>query len=433
MTNLDDYYGRLFTKNTLPEVLKENVKSMPAMIKKNDDYYCQRCASKIGQEASLPNGDYYCRECLVFGRLTSSEKLYYMPQKSFPTKDYLNWQGKLTDLQAEVSKKLLAATEEKINSLVHAVTGAGKTEMIYPLVSRHLKKGQSVALVSPRIDVCRELYNRFSRDFSCPISLLHSDSKPYKRSPLVVATVHQLFKFYQAFDLIIIDEVDAFPFVDNDSLYNAVSNSLKEEGLTIFLTATSTDKLEREVSKKRLRKIDLSRRFHANPLIVPKPLWLSHLRENIVKGKLPQKLQQKIKKQAKSAFPLLIFIPDIVLGKQLLGVIKSYFPKEIIGFVSSLSEERLAIVDDFRQGKIRILITTTILERGVTFPCVDVFVLLSNHKLYSKSSLVQIAGRVGRSSERPTGELLFFHDGLNLNIKKAIKEIKTMNQKGGFK
>ncbi|MBJ8325679.1 DEAD/DEAH box helicase [Streptococcus pacificus] len=432
MTNLDDYYGRLFTQNTLPEIAREHVESMPAMEKRSGVFYCRRCRSKADHEATLPNGDYYCRECLVFGRLTSSEKLYYLPQKPFLEKDYLNWQGKLTDLQAEVSKKLLEATKEKVNSLVHAVTGAGKTEMIYPIVSSYLKTGRSVALVSPRIDVCRELHQRFSRDFSCPISLLHSASEPYQRTPLVVATVHQLFKFYQAFDLIIIDEVDAFPFVDNDSLYQAVTNALKEDGLTIFLTATSTDKLDREVAKKRLRKVDLSRRFHANPLVVPKPLWLSQLRENIVKGKLPQKLQQKIKQQAKTTFPLLVFIPDIVLGKQLLEVMKSYFPQETIAFVSSLSEDRLAIVDDFRQGKVRILITTTILERGVTFPCVDVFVLLANHKLYSKSSLVQISGRVGRSSERPTGDLFFFHDGLTISIKRAIKDIKLMNRKGGF-
>lgn len=68
--------------------------------------------------------------------------------------------------------------------------------------------------------------------------------------------------------------------------------------------------------------------------------------------------------------------------------------------------------------------TTTILERGVTFPCVDVFVLLANHKLYSKSALVQIAGRVGRSVERPTGELLFLHDGTTKAMQKPSQKSK---------
>ena len=76
--------------------------------------------------------------------------------------------------------------------------------------------------------------------------------------------------------------------------------------------------------------------------------------------------------------------------------------------------------------------STTILERGVTFPCVDVFVVSANHRLYSKSALVQISGRVGRAKERPTGELLFLHDGKTKAMARAIREIKEMNTKGGF-
>ena len=79
--------------------------------------------------------------------------------------------------------------------------------------------------------------------------------------------------------------------------------------------------------------------------------------------------------------------------------------------MSSKTENRLEIVEKFRKQELSILVTTTILERGVTFPCVDVFVLLANHRLYTKSALVQISGRVGRAAERPTGELLFLHDG----------------------
>ena len=72
------------------------------------------------------------------------------------------------------------------------------------------------------------------------------------------------------------------------------------------------------------------------------------------------------------------------------------------------------------------------MERGVTFPCVDVFVVEANHRLFTKSSLIQIGGRVGRSMDRPTGDLLFFHDGLNDSIKKAIKEIQMMNKEAGL-
>ena len=128
----------------------------------------------------------------------------------------------------------------------------------------------------------------------------------------------------------------------------------------------------------------------------------------------------------------MLFAPEIKTGQKLASVLEKRFPDEIISFVSSQTENRLDIVEGFRNKDITILVSTTILERGVTFPCVDVMVVQANHRLYTSSSLVQIGGRVGRSMERPTGDLLFFIEGSNRAIEKAIAEIKTMNQEAGY-
>lgn len=432
MENLDNYYGRLFTENQLSTTLKKHAQCLPAMEKVNHHYVCNRCGSKISSQDKLQTNRYYCRECLVFGRNISNNQLYYFPQQTFPTLKSLVWKGELTPYQAEVSKGMLKGIAAKQDLLVHAVTGAGKTEMIYQSVAKIIDSGGCVCIASPRIDVCLELYKRLSRDFSCPITLLHGDSEPYKRAPLIIATTHQLLKFYQAFDLLIIDEVDAFPFVDNKMLYHAVDNAVKNSGRKIFLTATSTDALDKKVKKGSLTKLHLARRFHANPLVVPQKIWLSGVLTKMKKKKMPTKLIVLLKKQRQTKYPLLIFFPNIEQGQAFTQILQTYFPEEKIAFVSSKTENRLEIVEKFRQKELSILVTTTILERGVTFPCVDVFVLLANHKLYTKSALVQISGRVGRASERPTGELLFLHDGATKDMQKAIAEIKTMNKKGGF-
>ncbi|CIV75972.1 helicase ComFA [Streptococcus pneumoniae] len=331
-----------------------------------------------------------------------------------------------------MSEGLLQAVDKQKPTLVHAVTGAGKTEMIYQVVAKVINAGGAVCLASPRIDVCLELYKRLQQDFSCGIALLHGESEPYFRTPLVVATTHQLLKFYQAFDLLIVDEVDAFPYVDNPMLYHAVKNSVKENGLRIFLTATSTNELDKKVRLGELKRLNLPRRFHGNPLIIPKPIWLSDFNRYLDKNRLSPKLKSYIEKQRKTAYPLLIFASEIKKGEQLAEILQEQFPNEKIGFVSSVTEDRLEQVQAFRDGELTILISTTILERGVTFPCVDVFVVEANHRLFTKSSLIQIGGRVGRSMDRPTGDLLFFHDGLNASIKKAIKEIQMMNKEAGL-
>ena len=427
-----NYLGRLFTEKELTEEERQVAVRLPAMRKEKGKLFCQRCNSSILEEWYLPIGAYYCRECLLMKRVRSDQALYYFSQEDFPKQDVLKWRGQLTPFQEKVSEGLIRAVKKKEPTLVHAVTGAGKTEMIYQVVSKVIDDGGAVCLASPRIDVCLELYKRLQNDFACDIALLHGESEPYFRTPLVVATTHQLLKFHHAFDLLIVDEVDAFPYVDNTMLYYAVKNSVKEDGVRIFLTATSTDDLYRKVRTGELKRLSLPRRFHGNPLIIPKPVWLSDFNRYLDKSQLSSKLKIYIEKQRRTGYPLLIFASEIKKGEKLKEILQEQFPNETIGFVSSVTENRLEQVQAFRDGELTILISTTILERGVTFPCVDVFVVEANHRLFTKSSLIQIGGRVGRSMDRPTGELLFFHDGLNASIKKAIKEIKQMNKEAGL-
>ncbi|GHU38971.1 helicase [Bacilli bacterium] len=423
---MNNLYGRLLTRQELGddfENLPEGTLTFPGMTCTNKSVTCQRCGTTSALETvTLEIPAYFCPECLHLGRVRSDELLYHLPQQDFPAQDSLRWTGQLTSYQAEISRELLNAVNQNSQILVHAVTGAGKTEMIYAAVAKVISNGGAVGIATPRTDVARELHARLSRDFSIPISLLHADSEPYFPTPLVISTTHQLLRFRHAFDLLIIDEVDAFPFADNDALYFAAEQSRKPVSTLIYLTATSTDKLDKLVKTGQLKQVALSRRFHGNPLVVPKPIFNSS--EKVI--------YRYITKQRETGFPLLIFAPVIAFGELFAERLRGLFPDERIGFVASTSEDRAEEIERFRQGQLTILISTTILERGVTFPKVDVFVIHSHHRLFTKSSLIQIAGRAGRSPERPTGLVYFFHAGLTREMTRAISEIRQMNRLGGF-
>lgn len=203
------------------------------------------------------------------GRILETDTFYVVRDKKLPRHDYLTWKGELTKLQAAVAEKPCQIDLQDKPYLVHAVTGGGKTEMIYPVIAKFLKAGRRVAIASPRVDVCRELHQRLDRDFSCRIDLLYAGSMPYSNAPLMIASCHQLLKFHQAFDLLIIDEVDAFLFVDDAILYYAASRSRKEDSSLIYLTATSTGQVVR---------MSLLRRFHNQPLVVPDYRWMPSLK-----------------------------------------------------------------------------------------------------------------------------------------------------------
>ena len=79
-----------------------------------------------------------------------------------------------------------------------------------------------------------------------------------------------------------------------------------------------------------------------------------------------------------------------------------------------------------RVGELDFLVTTTILERGVTFPGVDVCVVNAHEEEFSREVLVQIAGRVGRTAECPTGEVVYFHNGKTKAMVQAVREIEDL-------
>lgn len=436
-------YGRRLLKKELGNFLtdEELVDLEPMLIKKaginketNGTIKCERCGSSLNKwENSILNessSQLYCPNCMVMGRVVEQDLLYHLAQQREVSSFNYEWKGKLSQAQERVSKKLVELVRKKQNVLVHAVTGAGKTEMIFEVVRDQLEKGKIVCITSPRVDVCLELYPRLKEVFKLPISLLYGKQEEvYQHCSLVVCTTHQLLRFYQAFDLLIIDEVDAFPFRGNPMLEYGVRNALALEGCKIYLTATPTRKLEKEITAHHLEKVSLPRRFHGHPLPVPRAIWSWNWYEEIIfQKKLPKKIYAILNEKRKKQRRVLIFVPTKKIVSELEKSLVKAFPMARIGSASSQDEERYEKVKQMRQELFDFFIVTTILERGVTFSDIDVLVIGSNHEIFNEASLVQIAGRVGRKAEFPSGDVFFVHDGWSEAMKLSIRQIKQMNR-----
>ena len=391
---------------------------------------CNRCGSQVNSR--LPNGKYYCRGCIGLGRANEGDWLIRKDSNntfSHVKNGGLSWQGKLTPLQQNISDKLVQNFEQRKNTLVHAVTGAGKTEMLFQLIARCMKKGQRVCIATPRIDVVNELFPRFSAAFAqVEIGKYHGrEFKEIGLEQLTICTTHQLMKFYRAFDLLVIDEVDSFPYVGNPQLHFAAKNAVKTTGTRIYLTATPTNDLLLEAKTGKLEILRLNRRFHGGLLPVPRERLF--IRPFLRKGQIHPKLMQEIKKVIQSGHPLLLFVPRIeeiplyqeALRKKLQNKIK-------LAGVHAQDPQRLEKVQAFRDRKYDLLLTTTILERGVTFKNVWVIIIAADDAIYTAASLVQIAGRVGRAHDDQTGLVLYCYHRYTKNIRQSIKQIKGMNR-----
>ena len=139
-------------------------------------------------------------------------------------------------------------------------------------------------------------------------------------------------------------------------------------------------------------------------------------------------MQRFIEEHVRVGKRFLLFVPRITLLGPIEAALRRQFPNAKFETVSSKEIYRQERIAQMRAGKLDFLVTTTILERGVTFPGVDVCVVNAHEEEFSREVLVQIAGRVGRTAECQTGEVVYFHNGKTKAMVQAIKEIEDLNR-----
>jgi len=395
---------------------------------------CQRCGSVLNRQAAqLPRDQFYCYDCLNLGRVSTLTSLYHISEPNdFPKVNQLTWQGQLTAQQASCAAMIQTKFEAHQRQLLWAVTGAGKTEMLFPGLAWALAQGWRVAIASPRVDVCLELHPRLQAAFAnLEIALLHGRQiTPYRYCQLTICTTHQLLRFRAAFDVLIVDEVDAFPFAANPRLGYAVEQALKPVSALLYLTATPSQDLLRQVRQHELGLSYLPLRFHQQLLPPIRVTLQPRYWERLKKGKLPWPLRPWLADYANRGQRFLIFVPRVAQLAVVQAAIQQVYPGLKGLTVHASDPERLAKVQAMRNLDVQYLVTTTILERGVTFPGIDVIVLGADDPIFSTAALVQIAGRVGRSKARPTGLVRFICRSYARPVKRAIRQIKLVNRKG---
>lgn len=377
----------------------------------NAIYVCPRCGNDDPRYFGFKNNQPYCRLCISFqGREVKS---YQVDDED--TSASLTYPLSLE--QEDISVKLLENFKNNKSTLVHAVCGSGKTELVYGVVSYALSQGMHVGFAVPRREVAIDLFPRFISAFPKRKSVCvyggHTDELT---GDMIILTTHQLYRYNNYFDLLILDEIDAFPFRDNRLLINLFKKSLK--GSYILMSATPPSDIVNEFKKNNLPILELHTRYHRHAL--PEPI--SVIRIGYFKILY---LIKKIKEYRKNKKPLLIFAPTIELAEKIYSILKIFIKKG--HFVHSKCLDRKEIITDFKKHKYDYLVTTSVLERGVTIKDVQVIIYNADDDMYSSGVLIQISGRVGRKIDAPTGEVIFLANKVSKSMKEAIHAIQLDN------
>ncbi|HWQ41384.1 MAG TPA: helicase-related protein [Desulfosporosinus sp.] len=403
---------------------------IPAVKPLGSGWQCQRCGEKnVDEWPSLYGMAATCRSCESIGSSTSLNVLY-RDQRSLldgPSEVLFQPHWVLTEAQRQASEQVLEFLQDPSveTALLWAACGAGKTEVCFPPAAWALKQGKSVLFAAPRQDVISDIVPRLKRDFpDYPFQVLTGTSLvKYKVGGMVLATTHQVLRFWRAFDVIFMDEMDAFPYHGSRALEWGLQHALRQDGKMLYLSATPSRDGLKAVQLGKMKLIRLPARHHRNPL--PVPSWERSRHSLEPKGCKDVAVAQIGTLRAQG--PVLIFVPKISWIVPWIKCFRRRFPDWSIDGSYSADQGRSTKIEQLRQGKFDLFVSTTILERGITLPGIQVVVLAADHPVFDERALVQMAGRVGRTRENPAGKVVFMAENMTAAIQTAVQWIEEQN------
>lgn len=190
----------------------------------------------------------------------------------------------LTSMQKDVINKI--ESDNHLVTLLHGVTGSGKTEVYIELIKHHLEMKKTVIVLVPEISLTEQIVNRFLSRFE-RVAVLHSrlsDGEKYDEYrriskgevDIVIGARSAVFAPLNNIGLIILDEEQSASFKqDNNPRYHALDVAMwrmkKSGGKVLLGSATpSLDtyarsikgvyglvKLEERVNGKSLPKVEI--------------------------------------------------------------------------------------------------------------------------------------------------------------------------------
>ncbi len=339
-------------------------------------------------------------------------------------------------------KQALAEIDDDLNRpyrmmrLLQGDVGSGKTIVALLAMLKAVEAGFQAVIMAPTEILARQHYDAFLKLAPTEVVFLSSSVKCVARREIlaklqdgrakIAVGTHALFQEGVTFNnlaLAIIDEQHRFGVEQRIKLGD------KGENTDILVMAATP--IPRTLLLTRWGEMQVSR-IKEKPA-GRKPIHttlhsLAHM-ENIIKG-----IERALKAGSQIFWvcPLIAEseILDLAAAQDRYFSLCNYFGEDKIGIAHGQQETnvREQALDDFIQGKTRILVATTVIEVGVDVPNASIMVV-EHAERFGLAQLHQLRGRVGRG-QKQSFCLLLHEDKLNYTAKQRLSILR--NTEDGF-
>jgi len=315
---------------------------------------------------------------------------------------------KLTPAQSSVIKEITTdlSTDLPMRRLLQGDVGSGKTVVAAMAILKALESGYNALLMAPT-EILAEQHRHTFRQWFEPLGLRVAmqtgshhevDAHPNlldKGNPLLVVGTHALFQSRFELDnigLVVIDEQHKFGVEQRNEL-------LRKGDYPHLLVMTATP-IPRTLGLTLYGDLDIST---IRELPTGRGQVRTHLRTAERWPKIVDFINNELDagKQAYVVFPRVDNADDNVkaVTREAEKLAKAFQPHAIGILHGRLkATEKEAVMDGFREGRIRVLLATTVIEVGVDVPNANLM-LVENAEQFGLAQLHQLRGRIGRGEQ----------------------------------
>ena len=448
-----------FTQNSLRKILKKNLKEFSNCIQENIpseivEKYKILDRKKSLKEIHFPENRKFLEEAkrrfaieellvLEMGILQNKylggdifERKYNLLDKRELVKKYLkSLNFNLTNAQKKVITEIYKELNEGrfINRLIQGDVGSGKTIVAMTLLLYIVENGYQGVIMAPTEILATQHYLSIKNDFEnlgVRTELLTGSVKGKKKEKLLeeikngevklIIGTHALIEDnveFKNLGLIVIDEQHRFGVVQR--------KKLRDKGILSNLLVMSATPIPRSLALSIYGDLDVSIIDELPPGRKPiKTKWINNDSDL-------QKVYNFIAKKLKDGRQAYFIVPliedsDKISAKSVeeyKSEIENVFSDRKIGILHGKmkNSEKDQVMQDFKNKKIDILLSTTVVEVGVNVPNASIITII-NAERFGLSSLHQLRGRVGRGEHQSYCFLISHSDNDNTKARMRIME-----------
>ncbi|GAQ95424.1 ATP-dependent DNA helicase RecG [Thermodesulfovibrio aggregans] len=360
----------------------------------------------------------------------------FNPEGKLLRKFLENLPFKLTNAQQRVITEILQDMKKPtpMNRLLQGDVGSGKTVVALAAMLAAIECGYQAALMAPTEILAEQHYlNIYSMLKGLPVNVLIYTSTHNKHANLIasgdanlVVGTHALIQedvHFKNLGFVVIDEQHRFGVIQRAML--------KKKGLnpdTLVMTATP---IPRTMALTVYGDLDYS-------VLDELPKGRKPILTKVIEPQNKKIIYKMIEEEIKSGGQVYVVYPlieeseamDLKSATQGYEGLQKLFPQYRVGLLHGKmpSRQREDIMKEFRNGRINILVATTVIEVGVDVPNATLMII-THAERFGLAQLHQLRGRVGRG-DRPSKCILLPYK-LTEEAKLRLKAI--VNYSDGFR